>query len=128
MRGLVWMSVDKNRVPILNQSYLNYQEQQSIYAKRKKKMLIRRLTVFFVFVAIILFVFIQALVTQSQTLTEKETKLKEVQAQYKELKENQKILKEEITKLQDDEYIGKYARQEYYLSDDGEIIFSVPEQ
>ncbi|WP_033826386.1 FtsB family cell division protein [Bacillus andreraoultii] len=122
------MSVDKNRVPILNQSYLNYQEQQSIYAKRKKKMLIRRLTVFFVFVAIILFVFIQALVTQSQTLTEKETKLKEVQAQYKELKENQKILKEEITKLQDDEYIGKYARQEYYLSDDGEIIFSVPEQ
>lgn len=122
------MSVDKNRVPILNQSYLNYQEQQSIYAKRKKKMLIRRLTVFFVFVAIILFVFIQAFVTQSQTLTEKEEQLKDVQAQYKELKENQKILKEEITKLQDDEYIGKYARQEYYLSDDGEIIFSVPKQ
>ena len=33
----------------------------------------------------------------------------------------------EVKLLQDDEYIAKLARGKYYLSRDGEIIFSLPE-
>ncbi|HJA90808.1 MAG TPA: septum formation initiator family protein, partial [Candidatus Jeotgalibaca merdavium] len=29
--------------------------------------------------------------------------------------------------LQDDEYVAKIARSRYYLSKDGELIFSLPE-
>ena len=83
---------------------------------------------FFVFVAIVSYTLIKTLYTQATVLNEKQDQLKEVQAEYNQIKENQEILKENITKLQDDEYVGKYARQEYYLSDEGEIIFSIPDK
>ncbi|MEK0291651.1 septum formation initiator family protein [Caldifermentibacillus hisashii] len=122
------MSTERSRVPILNETYKSHQEQHSIYIKRRKKLLIRRLTLFFVFVAIVSYTSIKTLYTQATVLNEKQDQLKEVQAEYNQIKENQEILKENITKLQDDEYVGKYARQEYYLSDEGEIIFSIPDK
>jgi len=36
-------------------------------------------------------------------------------------------LSQQATLLKDDEYVAKLARSRYYLSKDGEIIFSVPE-
>lgn len=39
----------------------------------------------------------------------------------------QENLQNEVKKLQDDEYIAKLARSQYYLSKEGEIIFSFPE-
>ncbi len=122
------MSTERSRVPILNETYKSHQEQHSIYIKRRKKLLIRRLTLFFVFVAIVSYTLIKTLYTQASVLNEKQDQLKEVQAEYNQIKENQEILKENITKLQDDEYVGKYARQEYYLSGEGEIIFSIPDK
>lgn len=122
------MSTERKRVPILNETYKSHQEQHSIYMKRRKKLLIRRLTLFFVFVAVVSFTLIKTLYTQVSVLNEKQDQLKQVQAKYNQIKENQEILKENITKLQDDEYVGKYARQEYYLSDEGEIIFSIPDK
>jgi cell division protein DivIC len=122
------MSTERKRVPILNETYKSHQEQHSIYMKRRKKLLIRRLTLFFVFVTVVSFTLIKTLYTQASVLNEKQDQLKQVQAKYNQIKENQEILKENITKLQDDEYVGKYARQEYYLSDEGEIIFSIPDK
>ena len=37
-------------------------------------------------------------------------------------------LKEQIKRLNDKEYIEKLARSEYFLSNDGEIIFKLPEE
>ena len=39
----------------------------------------------------------------------------------------QENLHNEVKKLQDDEYIAKLARSQYYLSKEGEIVFSFPE-
>lgn len=36
-------------------------------------------------------------------------------------------LQDEVKKLEDDDYIAKLARSQYYLSQEGEIIFSFPE-
>ena len=36
-------------------------------------------------------------------------------------------LSQQATLLKEDEYVAKLARSRYYLSKDGEIIFSVPE-
>lgn len=36
-------------------------------------------------------------------------------------------LSQQATLLKDDEYVAKLARSRYYLSKDGEVIFSVPE-
>jgi len=37
------------------------------------------------------------------------------------------MLEEEIVKLNDDEYISKLARKDYFLSENGEVIFNIPE-
>ena len=56
-------------------------------------------------------------------MDEKEQLEKELVA----LKKEEVLLKEEIVKLNDDDYIAKLARKEYFLSDDNEIIFTLPE-
>ncbi len=48
-------------------------------------------------------------------------------AQLEEVQEEQEMLKRQLVKLNDDDYIAKLARKEYFLSDKNEIIFSVPE-
>lgn len=115
------------RVPIVNQSYKNKLEHESLIARRKKKALIRRLTAFAIFAAIVFVIIGTTMFYQMELLTEKQEQLEQMEENYNEIKKEQKILQEEITKLQDDEYIGKYARQEYFLSEEGEIIFTVPE-
>ncbi|NCU17736.1 FtsB family cell division protein [Pallidibacillus pasinlerensis] len=121
------MSGKNKRIPIINQSYMNKQNQQKLVARRKKKLLIRRLTVFSIFACIVIISFTLTLKFQKETLSDKQKQLDELQVQSEKLEKEKKILQDEITKLQDDEYIGKYVRQEYYLSDEGEIIFTVPE-
>ena len=43
------------------------------------------------------------------------------------LAEENQNLKVKVGLLQDDEYVAKLARSRYYLSKDGELIFSLPE-
>ena len=119
---------DSKRIPIINQSYMNQQKQQSLISQRKKKALIRRLAAFSILAATVFITLFTTMYFQSKALAEKEEQLKQVQSEFVELEETQKVLKEEIRKLQDEEYIGKYARQEYFLSDEGEIIFTIPEE
>ena len=44
------------------------------------------------------------------------------------LKEKEKQLKLDASKLQDPDYIARYAREKYYYSKDGEIILKIPEE
>ena len=39
--------------------------------------------------------------------------------------EEEELLKSEIEKLQDEEYIARYAREKYLYSKDGEIILKI---
>lgn len=43
-------------------------------------------------------------------------------AEYEDLLEEESSLKSEVTKLQDPDYIAKYAREKFYLSKEGEKI------
>ena len=47
---------------------------------------------------------------------------KELQKQLTELEDKNDELNKELEKLQDPEYIAKYAREKFYYSKDGEII------
>ena len=42
------------------------------------------------------------------------------------LKEEEEVLKVDVEKLQDPEYIARYAREKYYYSKDGEFILRIP--
>lgn len=121
------MSQNRSRIPVLNNEYMKLQERERMIQERRKKGLQRRLAVFFIFATIVSFTFIKAIQAQESMLAEKMEQLERLEKTSKQLKEKEKYLEEEIIKLQDEEYLGKYVRKELLLSEDGEIIFTVPE-
>ena len=41
------------------------------------------------------------------------------------MKEKEEVLKSDATKLQDPDYVARYAREKYLYSKDGEIILQI---
>ena len=56
----------------------------------------------------------------------KETK--ELSLKYDKLVSNRKKLERDVVKLQDPEYVAKYAREKYLYSKDGELIIKIVEE
>ena len=102
------------------------QKKESRKHARKIK-LYRRLTVFAVVAAIILGGMTHMFFKQKQVLEAKEHEKMEMLAQLEDVQEEQETLKRQLVKLDDDDYIAKLARKEYFLSENNEIIFSIPE-
>lgn len=51
--------------------------------------------------------------------------IEELKVTYNEKLDEEEVLKEEINKLQDSEYMAKYAREKYLYSKDDEIIIKI---
>lgn len=45
-----------------------------------------------------------------------------------ELKEEEDQLKVDVEKMQDDDYVARYAREKYLYSKDGEFIIQIPDE
>ena len=58
---------------------------------------------------------------------QKSKEKKEFETQLVELKEKEEELKATVTKLQDPDYVARYAREKYLYSKDGEIIIRIPD-
>ena len=52
---------------------------------------------------------------------------KDLEIQLSDLKEKEEELKLDAEKLQDPDYIARYAREKYLYSKDGEFIIKIPE-
>lgn len=50
---------------------------------------------------------------------------KELEEKYAKLLEDKEILEDDVVKLQDPEYVAKYAREKYLYSKDGELIIKI---
>ena len=94
----------------------------------RKVRLYRRLTVYAIAAVIILCALTQTYFSQKQALVVKEQKKVELLTNLEVLTAEQEMLKRQIVKLSDDDYIGKLARKNYFLSDKNEIIFSTPKE
>lgn len=90
--------------------------------------LYRRLALFGILVVLTAIGIGSMMFSQNKTLAAIELEKAEALERLEEVQEEQAMLKHQITKLNDDEYIAKLARKEYYLSEDGEIIFAIPEE
>ena len=97
-------------------------------AATKRKRLIRRLSFFFVLAAATTYFMVSTLLSQASALEKKEAEKAKLQQELGEIKKEQKVLKREIVKLNDDEYIAKIARRDYFLSEQNEIIFNIPDE
>ncbi|WP_203334979.1 FtsB family cell division protein [Planococcus beigongshangi] len=106
---------------------------RSVERKEKRQMahkvrLFRRLAVFGLVVMLATIWIGTTIYAQSQTLTEKEQLREEAQLALKDVKKEQVKLQEQIILLNDDEYLAKLAKKELFVSENGEIIFTLPEK
>lgn len=53
---------------------------------------------------------------------------KQLEKELAELKDKEKELKLDADKLQDPDYVARYAREKYQYSKDGEFIIKIPEK
>ncbi len=51
----------------------------------------------------------------------------ELQKKLASLKDKEEELKVDVNKLQDSDYVARYAREKYFYSKDGEYILKIPE-
>ena len=120
---------DANRKKILHK--LNNDNIDAANKEAKKLVKIRaarnrRLAAVFVILLFIIGFLGNTLMNQNERLEEKRQILKEREEELVQAIETQELLKLQLAKLDDDEYIAKLARKEYFLSEEGEIIFTIP--
>lgn len=93
----------------------------------KRKQIKKRLVLVTLVFLLIGGVLIKSIVTTSMQIYEKQKEKKEFTAQLEELKEKEDELNNTVTKLQDPDYVARYAREKYLYSKDGEIIIRIPD-
>ncbi len=114
------------KIESIHTEYARSLEQQADRKKAQKVRLYRRLSVLTVAAILVLSVLAHNFFDQRKMLTMKKQEHEELLIELKAMEEEQDSLKGQLVKLDDDEYIAKLARQEYFLSDKSEIIFSMP--
>lgn len=88
----------------------------------------RRLIAFFTLAILIIGFLGNTILSQNKRLSVKQESMIIVEKELQEIQETQEMLKLQIAKLDDDDYIAKLARKEYFLSEEGEIIFTIPKE
>lgn len=121
-------AMKKQPVTKIQTQYAVKQEEGMIIAARRKRVVLRRLSIFLVLAAVITCIMASTVISQNKAeaekLEQKELLVKELAL----LKNEEALLKDEIIKLKDDDYIAKLARKEYFLSETDEIIFTLPQK
>lgn len=121
-------AIRRRKVAKIETTYANQVAEAKRHTSKRKKRLFRRLSVFFVFATIMMYFVVSAMLAQSATLDEKTATKKALQEELIRLEQEKVMLEEEIIKLNDDEYLAKLARRDYFLSGESEIIFNLPEK
>jgi cell division protein DivIC len=119
-------AIKNQNVTKLQSGYVKQHEENEINTTRRRTLLIRRLIVFVLFAGIMSYFMISTLISQASSLDEIRVEQKQLNEELKALVKTEIILEEEIVKLNDDEYIAKLARKDYFLSEEGEVIFNIP--
>ncbi|MEH7416725.1 septum formation initiator family protein [Neobacillus drentensis] len=117
----------KRNVSKIQTTYVEKQEYAEIASSRKRRLVLRRLSVFFVFAILLSYLMISNHISQTAKLEAKLAQKKKLDHQLANMKKQESILKEDIVKLNDDDYIGKLARKEYFFSEKDEVIFNIPD-
>lgn len=118
----------EKKVTAIDNEYVRSMQEKENTKKMQKKRVRNRLAVFAVIVCIVAGSLFNMNSGQKELLAVKEQEKAVAAATLKDLKAQQEQLKIQLTRLDDDEYIAKLARKEYFLSESNEIIFSIPDK
>ena len=85
----------------------------------------RRITLLFMIMIPLLVLFVSRMFSYWSVIITNINEKKELETKHKEILEKEDLLKSEINKLQDKEYVARYAREKLLYSKDGEIIIKM---
>ena len=86
----------------------------------------RRVTVFGGILLAIIIILSIMLVVQNKAMIKQRVERKHKEEQFQKKQDEEIALKEELSNLNNKDYIEKVARDDYYLSNKGEVIFKLP--
>ncbi|MBD7986345.1 septum formation initiator family protein [Sporosarcina sp. Sa2YVA2] len=113
-------------VASIETEYVRSLQKKEVWRNKQRKRLKRKLVLYAIIALLVFGGLTNVLIQQKQTLQAKEQEKVKVLAELEEVNNEQLLLKKQLVKLDDEDYIAKLARKEYFLSDKNEIIFSVP--
>ncbi len=100
---------------------------KKVYKKTNKKAKIRIFLFFVIFGSVIGYLGYNFFSNVSMILKINEEKLA-LQEKLSSLQDEEEELNSDIKKLEDPEYVARYAREKYMYSKDGEIIIRIPDE
>ena len=103
------------------EEYMRKSSKKVIMKKNAKRILIFG----FFSLSIIMFVFITIYKIINQ-INDKYKEAQKLEEKMADLNEQESNLNNEIKKLQDSDYLARYAREKYFYSKDGELIIRIP--
>ncbi|MEW9502917.1 FtsB family cell division protein [Jeotgalibacillus marinus] len=122
------MANPRKTVTSIDNQYTIEQTQNEQRKVQHKKRLIRRLSFFLVFAVAIGGLLVSSMVTRANALEDKLAEKAVLEEQIVQLELEEKKHESDIEKLNDDEYIAKLARKDYFLTGKNEINFNLPEE
>ena len=93
----------------------------------KRKRVKRNFIIISIVYLILGFLLVETVVKTSIELYTKSKEKREFKEELSILKEKEEELKGQVNKLEDPDYIARYAREKYLYSKDGEIIIRIPD-
>ncbi|WP_208560553.1 FtsB family cell division protein [Marinilactibacillus kalidii] len=122
--------MEKKKRPVvtkLDNQYIEEKTLENIRNKKRKKMIKRRTTFILVVGLIFVSLLVAPLVRNYSQLQESKVDLAAAKETLAAQEMDQEELNYYINLLENEEYVLKLARSEYYLTKDDEIVFSFPE-
>jgi cell division protein DivIC len=117
--------LSKEKVRHIQSDYQKVVDDREKLVLHRRRGLVRRLTAFGIIISFVGYFMVSTFFSQNTAFENKVEERKQLESNLEKMEKKQGKLEEEIVKLNDDEYIAKIARRDYFLSDDNEIIFSI---
>lgn len=111
----------------LKNDYTQTKTVQSYRQHKQKKSVKRRVAVIAAVSGVLITILGANLFSSTRQLTQMETEKVASAEELGQVEKTNEQLQSEITKLENEDYIAKLARSQYYLTKDDEIVFSFPE-
>lgn len=126
--GVIGMENNNKKVTKLSNKYTKQSDQHKKIKHLERQVVRRRMKLFVPLLSVpIIFISISAF-AQHQQNQELASELEASKIALESSIEEEQELLQQIDLLNDDHYIARLARSEFYLSDEGEIIFNLQEK
>lgn len=118
----------QQKVSKIDSSYVKQYDAYIERQQKKKKRLQRRLTLFAIVVCLTFGGIMTYHINQRIAFAEQKETHQAKQDELNTLQQQEKELKDKINLLEDEEYVLQIAKTNYFFTEEGEIVFKLPEE